>query len=329
MGRTDDDTSSLLRMAGLATPMALRVAVTLDLPKRLRDAASAAILADELHVNAVALGLLLEHLATLDILERTGDGFRTTAYGSNLCDDNLITTLLRLDTAGGRAELAFVELAHSVATGEAAYPRRYGAGFWADLAEHPHLRESFDRQMTLRIRAQLPHLVAAFEWSRFDSLVDVGGGNGEVLAAILAAHPRMRGHLVDLDSTAALATFRAHDLAERTQATASSFFDPLPLGADAYLLVDILHNWEDAHAGRILARCAEAAGPTGCILVVEHVADRGTNTELNLSMLTMFGGRDRHVAELESLAAPQGLTLDDAIDLTSERSLLEFRRTAG
>ncbi|MFI5611321.1 methyltransferase [Amycolatopsis sp. NPDC051903] len=329
MRSTDDDTSSLLRLAGLATPMALRVAVTLGLPNRLRHAASADVLAEELHVNAVALGLLLEHLATLGVVERVDDGFRTTTYGTNLCDDTLITTLLHLDTAGGRAELAFVELAHSIATGEAAYPRRYGTDFWADLAEHPHLRESFDRQMSLRIRAQLPHLVAGFDWSRFASLVDVGGGNGEVLAAILAAHPRVSGHLIDLDSAAARTTFRAHDLAERTQVTAGSFFDPLPPGADAYLLVDILHNWADEHAARILARCAEAAGPTGRVLVVEHVADRGTNTEINLSMLTMFSGRDRRLAELQALAAPHGLALDRAVDLTAERSLLEFRRAAG
>lgn len=206
VGQNDSDTATIRRMAGLATPMALRVAVTLGLPDRLLgDGASVDELAVELTVAPVALDLLLGHLATLGVVERTSTGYRTSAYGANLCADagNGLTNLLHLDTAGGRAELAFVELAHSITTGQAAYPRRHGQDFWADLAEFPHLRESFDRQMTHRIREQIPQIVAGFDWSRFSTIVDVGGGHGGVLAAILATHPRMHGHLVDLEPTAA------------------------------------------------------------------------------------------------------------------------------
>ncbi|WP_433625794.1 hypothetical protein [Nocardia sp. CA-120079] len=90
----------------------------------------------------------------------TSVGYRTTEYGANLCVDagNGLADLLHMDAAGGRAELAFVELAHSITTGEAAYPRRYGQDFWADLAEYPRLRESFDRQMTHRLREQIPRM---------------------------------------------------------------------------------------------------------------------------------------------------------------------------
>ncbi|HKN96874.1 MAG TPA: methyltransferase, partial [Pseudonocardiaceae bacterium] len=167
-------------MARLATPMALRVAVTLGLPDRLFGAAAAADqLAGELDVSPVALDLLLAHLATLGVLERTATGYRTTDYGANLCadaDTGLTNTLLHLDSAASRAEMAFVELAHSITTGQAAYPRRYGRDFWTDLAEHPHLRESFDRQMTQRFRDEIPRIVAGFDWSRFATVVDVGGG---------------------------------------------------------------------------------------------------------------------------------------------------------
>lgn len=228
-----EDTTEILRLAGLATPMALRVAVTLGLPDRLADRSDTADrLAAELDVSPVALDLLLGHLTTLGVVERTPDGYRTTEYGANLRAGagNNLATLLHLDTAGGRGELAFVELAHSITTGREAYSRRYGRDFWADLAEHPHLRESFDRQMTQRFREQLPHLVAGFDWSRFTTLADIGGGQGTLLAAILAAHPGLRGHLVDLPPTAADAerTFAAHDLTERADVTGGSFFDPLP-----------------------------------------------------------------------------------------------------
>ncbi|MBP2320252.1 hypothetical protein JOF56_000637 [Kibdelosporangium banguiense] len=318
-------------MAGLATPMALRVAVTLGLPDRLlSDSVAADQLAAELNVSPIALDLLLRHLTTLGVMQQTSTGYRTTEFGANLCADagnGLTNMLLHMDSAGGRAELSFVELAHSIATGQAAYPRRYGKDFYDDIAEHPRLRESFDRQMTLRLRMQVPRIVAGFDWSRFSTVVDVGGGVGTLLAAILTAHPGMHGHLVDLEATAADArhTFSAHNLDERTEVTAGSFFDPLPAGADAYLLSDILHNWDDEHAHRILARCVEAARPTGRVLVIETVGGLGAKSEFDLSMLVLYGGRERRIDEFRTLAATHGLVLDTVTTLTHERSLLEFQ----
>jgi len=271
--------------------MTLRVAVTLGLPDRLRErAATAAELAAELAVSPIALDLLLEHLASLEVVARTSAGYRTTAYGTNLCAsadnmadnmaDNLLINLLHLNCAGGRAELAFVELLHSITTGQAAYSRRYGQDFWADLAEHP----------------------------------------------ILTAHPRLHGQLVDLDPTAteAASTFAAHDLGDRAQARTGSFFDALSPGADAYLLCDILHDWDDDRASTILRRCAEAAHPTSRILVIEAVGGLRADSEFNLAMLAIFGGRDRTLDEFRDLAAPLGLTLEAVTDLTNHRCLLEL-----
>ena len=334
VGYNDNDANTLRRMAGLATPMALRVAVTLGLPDRLLgEGAGASELASELNVSPMALDLLLTHLTTLGVLEPTSTGYTTTEYGANLCADagnGFTNILLQLNSAAGRAELAFVELAHSIATGQAAYPRRHGQDFWTDLAEHPHLRESFDQQMTLRFQQQIPQIVAGYEWSRFSTIVDVGGGRGALLAAILTAHPEMRGHLVDLAPTAADAgrTFSAHDLDDRTEVTAGSFFDPLPAGADAYVLFDILHNWDDEHAHRILARCVEAAQPTGRILVIEAVAGQRTDSEMDLAMLVIYGGRERRIDEFHTLAAAHGLILDTVTTLTDQRRLLEFQLDA-
>jgi hypothetical protein len=321
-----DDANTILRMASLATPMALRVAVTLGLPDRLRgDGADVGELAADVGVAPVPLGLLLGHLATLGFFERTAGGYRTTGYGENLCGDSLTTVLLNLDTAGGRAELAFAELLHSVTTGRAGYDRRYGRDFWADLAEHPPLRESFDRQMTHRLRAEVPQLAAGYDWGRFAAVVDVGGGPGTLLAAILAAHPGTRGRLVDLDVAAATRTFASQGLEDRASVVARSFFDPLPAGADAYLLCDILHDWDDEQAGRILARCVEAARPDGRVLVVEAVGGRRGRTDMDLAMLVIFGGRERRVPELAALASAHGLVLDAVSDVSDGRSLLEFR----
>jgi hypothetical protein len=326
-------------MASLVTPMALRVAVTLGLPDRLRGAGAGAAVGDmaaELGRSPVGLELLLAHLATLGIVERTATGYRTTDFGAHLCvpaatdTDNGLARLLHLDSASGRADLAFVELAHSVSTGQAAYARRYGQDFWSDLAEHPHLRKSFDEQMTWRFRDRIPEFVSGVDWARFGTLVDVGGGNGALLAAILAAHPAMRGQLVDLAPTAAEAarTFTSHGLGERAEAVAGSFFEPLPAGADAYLLFDILHNWDDEHAHQVLARCAEAMRPTSRVLVIESVGGRYATSEFDLVMLVCFGGRDRRLEEFRTLAGAHGLVLDTVRELVPEqRSLLEFRLT--
>jgi O-methyltransferase len=322
----DEDAAALRRMAGLATPMALRVAATLGLAKRLERSASVDELAVELSLSSVALELLLNHLETLDIVSQVDGGFRITPFGANLRDP-FTDMVLRLDSSAGRAELAFVELAHSVATGEAAYPKRYGQDFWADLAEQPALRASFDRQMVLRFLGQVPQILLGYDWSQFGSIVDVGGGQGDLLSAILAANPQMRGRLVDLAPTAveAVSTFAARGVGDRAEVSAQSFFEPLPAGADAYLLVDIIHDWDDFNAHRILSRCVEAAPAGGRILVVEGVGGRRAASDVDLSMLVIFGGRERRVDEFIALGSAHGLELESVVDLSDQRCLLEFR----
>ncbi len=100
-------------------------------------------------------------------------------------------------------------------------------------------------------------------------------------------------------------------------------------GAGAYLLFDILHNWHDEHAHRILSRCVEAAQPAGRVLVIEAAGGLRANSESDLSMLVIFGSRERRINEFRTLASPHGLVLDAVTDLTDERCLLEFQFAAG
>jgi hypothetical protein len=321
-----NDVRKLRDLADLVTPMTLRVAVTLGLPDRLRETGTATDrLAAGLDVDPTALGLLLNHLTTLGVVERTATGHRTTEFGALLCTDaaNGLNNLLHHDTAAGRADLAFIDLIHSVRTGEAAYPQRYGQDFWTDLAEQPHLREAFDRQMTDRMRNWIPQVVANFDWSRFGTLVDVGGGHGTLLAAILTANPGMRGHLVDLEETAAGAR---ELLGDRAEVTGGSFFDPLPTGGDAYLLFDVLHDWDDERAHRILARCVEAMPRDGRLLVGESLGGVGGGSGFDLVMLVHFGGRDRTLDDFRELASAHGLALESVTDVATGRSVLEFRK---
>jgi len=149
--------------------------------------------------------------------------------------------------------------------------------------------------MTARFVTQVPQIVAGVDWSRFATLVDVGGGHGTLLAAVLEAHPAMTARLVDLErtATAAAQTFQQRGLHERATAIAGSFFDPLPPRADAYLLCDILYDWDDQHAQQILARCADAARPDSRILVIEAVGDRHTHPAHDLAMRRALPARQR------------------------------------
>ncbi len=135
----------------------------------------------------------------------------------------------------------------------------------------------------------------------------------------------MRGEVLDLapSATAAADRFAAAGFGDRAGAVSGSFFDPLPAGADAYALSDILHDWDDEHARRILTACREAAGPAGTVVVIEPLR-AGAGTAMDLFMLMCFGGRERTAGELTDLAADCGLVLRDTVAVSDGRTALEF-----
>jgi 2,7-dihydroxy-5-methyl-1-naphthoate 7-O-methyltransferase len=319
---------SILAMADLATPMSIRVAATLGLVE-LAGSAGATVekLAAATGTAPSALRRLLDHLVAIGVFDEESGRYRPTDLGAQMSEDapEGIKPLLDINCAGGRADLAFVELLGTITTGVPGYVLRYGRGFWEDLDAVPELRRSFDAQMNWRFQVQAAQIAERFDWDRFPEIVDVGGGDGMVLAAILHAHPGLRGQVVDLAPTAAAASerFAATGLADRAGAVAGSFFDPLPEGADAYLLSDILHNWDDDHARTILTGCRRAAGAGGTVLVIESAGAAGT--AIDLSMLMFFGGRERTVDELAELAAACGLVLRAAAPVADGRMVLEFR----
>ncbi|MBW4722341.1 methyltransferase [Saccharothrix obliqua] len=320
---------SLREMAGLATPMSLRVAATLELADAAgTTGATARALADKAGVAEEPLRRVLDHLVTIGAFAREGDRYVATPEGRQLSRDDPsgIWPMLDINSAIGRAELALVELLPAVVDESSAYARRYGQDFWRDLAERSELRESFDRTMAVRFRDFAPQISTRYDWSRFPTVVDVGGGAATLLVEILRAHPAVTGRLVELAPTAEAATeaLAAAGLADRAEAVSGSFFDPLPTGADAYVLSDILHNWNAAKAREILAGCARAAGPGGHVIVVEQLREEAADTAIDLFMLSTFGGRERTSAELAELAEPCGLVLRDTVQVADARTLLEF-----
>ena len=263
---------------------------------------------------------------------RTADGHYTVApRGEALRDSHPagLRRMLDIEGAIGRADLALVQLLHSVRTGEPGFPLQFGRPLWEDLASDPARVASFDAQMGSDVAADAPAIVAAYDWGSLGRVVDVGGGNGALLIALLAAFPTLRGTVFDQPQTAARAglAVAAAGLETRADAVPGSFFESVPAGAGGYLLSAILHNWGDDSARLILRKCAEAAGANGAIFVIEKIGADGETlrTAMDLRALAYFGGKERGVLELGELARDCGLRVK-AVHPAGKLAVLELRR---
>lgn len=325
------DVSRMWGMAQLATPMALRVAATLRLAERTADAPrTVADLASEAGVEAGALDPVLRHLAFRGVLRTDEHGaYSMTELGATLRADHPggLHALLDTGSAIGRGDLAFAHLLHSVRTGEPGYPLHHGRTFWADLADDAELASSFYDQMSAQVAANGPAVAAGFGWGGLDHVVDVGGGDGSLLVALLTAFPDLRGTVVEAAGPAATARRTVADagLDGRAEVVVGDFFDALPTGGDGYLLCQILHDWDDPEATEILRRCAEAAGTDGRVLVVERTGADGAalHAGMDLRMLVYFGGRERGEEQYAELGRAAGLRLVDVHD-AAPLAVLEF-----
>jgi 2,7-dihydroxy-5-methyl-1-naphthoate 7-O-methyltransferase len=319
--------------ADLVTPMAIRVAATLRLADHIAAGTQTAeALAAAVGADRDALGRLLSHLVTAGVLSRAGTGtYGLTALGEHLRDDDPegVRPWIDLEGAVGRADLCFVQLLHTVRTGEPAFPRQFGRSFWDDLSADPGRAASFDALMGARLAADAPAVAAAYPWGTLGHVVDVGGGNASLLIAILRAHGDLRGTVIDLPGSVARAeqAIASAGLGHRAGAQAGSFFDALPAGAGGYVLSGVLHDWGDEDAIRILQRCADAAPETGKVLVVDHISDAqdGTpDTEGDLRMLCYVRGRERTLGQLAEVAGSAGLGVS-SVTPAGLRSIIELR----
>jgi hypothetical protein len=234
-----------------------------------------------------------------------------------------------LDGFGGRMAGAWSTLLDTVRRGEPGYHRVFGRPFWDDLDAHPAIAAEFDALMGPAGHGQPdPDVLVDGDWASLRTVVDVGGGTGALLAAVLEAHDHVRGVLVERPSTLAraLLAFEAAGLRDRVTPAAQSFFDPLPGGGDVYLLKSVLSDWPDRDARALLTRCAEAARPNGRIIVVNGVSpDEAGPPAPELLMMVLVGGRQRNLSEFKTLAASAGLGVSATKRQPSGRFLVECR----
>ena len=317
-------------LSDLCTPWCVHVVATLRIADHIAAGTSGI---DELAVasgaHADSLHRVLRHLVSKGVFEEPSPGqFALNEAARGLLEPP-IRLGLDLDGFGGRMAYAWGTLLSAVRTGAPAYHEVLGLPFWDDLRAHPDIAASFDALMGPAGHGTPdPEVLIDGDWASVRTVVDVGGGTGALLAEILRARPAMRGTLVDLPGTVARSAeiFRAAGVADRVTDVGQSFFDPLPPGADLYLLKNLLADWPDAEALAILRRCAEAARPAGRVVVIGGVSpDDPRGPSPALLMMVLVGGKERSLAEFRALAGAAGLEVQAAGRQPSGRFLVETR----
>jgi O-methyltransferase/methyltransferase family protein len=189
-------------------------------------------------------------------------------------------------------------------TGEATFPKTFGTDFWTWLAEHPHERAAFDRAMEEGKERRVDRL-AALDWRDNETVVDVGGGNGSHLLALLERQPGLRGIVFDLPET----NRDESRFGDRCEFVVGSFFERVPEG-DVYILSGILHDWDDEHAAAILRTIRPTARPRSRLLIVDAVIEPGNEPHgskwLDLLLLVIAAGRERTEEEWRALLSSTG-----------------------
>jgi SAM-dependent methyltransferase len=320
--------ADLFALSDLRTPWCIHVVATLRIADHIATgkddigglAAVAGCDADILH-------RMIGHLVGKGVFLETAPGrFALNEAAQGLLDPTLRLSL-DLDGIGGRIAHAWGTLLTYVRTGAPAYHQLFGLPFWEDLDAHPEIAASFDTLIGPAGHGKPdPEFQLTGGWDSVRSVVDVGGGTGAMLAEILRARPHVRGTLVDLPRTVARSaeTFKAAGVAERVQVVGQSFFDPLPAGADLYLLRGVLNDWPDPEATAILRRCAEAARPGGRVVVLKGVELDNARKELAIEMV-LLGGKQRTVSEFSEIAQKAGLAVLAAGRQPSGHSVVECR----
>jgi hypothetical protein len=302
---------------------ALHLAAKLGLADLLADGArDAGSLAAASGTHAPALRRVLRLLASSGVFEELEDGrFGLTPLGAMLRAD--VPGSMRAAVmlfAGVRIQDSWKELEYCVRSGEPAFRRTApDADPFTEMAKDPEAAALFDQAMAAFTAQTAVAVAAAYDFSGFATVADVGGGNGTMLIGILRATPGLRGLVFDQPPVAARAKaeIAAAGLSERCAVVGGSFFEAVPRGADAYLLKHVIHDWNDERATAILRTCRAVVPPGGRLLVVEGVyparidgalASRGAAAN-DVNMLVCTGGRQRSEAEFRALFAASGFRL--------------------
>ena len=297
-------------------------------PRRVDD------LAEATGTHAPSLKRVLRLLASVGLFTEEADGrFALTPIGACLRADVPGSMRAAALLFGGITQQAWGDLLHSVETGEPAFRSVFGMDPFDYMAQHPDEAANFDAAMADFTKQIATAVVAAYDFSSFRRIVDVGGGNGALLAGILTANPTLAGVLFDLPQVAdrAITSMREFALADRCEIVGGDFFKAVPAAGDAYLLKHVIHDWNDDRATEILKTCRRAMGAEAKLLVLEGVyppridqSDESRGAAANdVNMLVCTGGRQRSETEFRNLYEAAGFRLTRVLPTQTPVKVIE------
>jgi len=336
--QTAPDASSLhlLRMTdGLVLHQALFAAAKLGIADLLNEGVrSTSELAARLRVNHDALYRTLRFLAGQGVFHETAPRTFVNSPLSERLRTGVPGSVRSIVMYRGSANYfaPFSNFLHSIETGAPAREKTNGMGVFEHLRRNPGDARMFEDAMTDLSTVWAGSVAHAYDFGRWGSLMDVGGGNGLLLATILKTYPSLRGVLVDQPDVIERGRqreFWSADLTGRVRFEPADFFQGVPSGCRACLMRNVLHDWDDERACRILKNCRRALSEDGVLLLVEYrLGDENTPTlgkTVDILMLTLTGGRERTVREHGELVAGAGFRMEQSILVTDDVMIVEAK----
>jgi hypothetical protein len=331
MTASDPSTELMRLINGYQVSQALHVVAMLGVADQMKSGPkSYDDLAQVCGAHPRSLYRLLRALAAAGIFQETGEKeFSLTPLG--VC--------LTSDAPGSRHNYArwigtpglwrsWGNLLSSIKSGENATQFTFGIDSWIYRDQHPEEQAIFNSAMTGNSRSEARAVIEAYDLSRFDCIVDVGGGHGLLLKEILLAYPAARGILFDQPRVIASADQvpSSAALAQRYRTVAGSFFEAVPHDGDAYIMKAILHDWDDSESIQILQTCRQAMSPTARLLVIERViGPPNENPEgkfSDLNMMVQYGALERTQQEFHDLLQYGGFELNEVVPTRSPLSII-------
>lgn len=321
------------QMHGFRSTQVIYVVAKLGLADHLAEGPMTAVeLASRTNVNEVNLGRVLRLAAYYDLVaELAGGHFELTAHGRPLRtggDESICATAIML---GEEHYRAWGDLLHSVKAGEPAFDHMYGLPMFDYLAAHPDAQATFDAAMSAGSEMFLASMVDNYDFSKARVIVDVGGGNGSVSAIVLKRNPSMQAVIFDQPQVLESAERYLSDAGVRSRCSLvpGDFFTSAPEGGDLYMLSNIVHDWDDKRALRILRNCREAMKPDAAILLLEAVLpEHGQPSHAamaDVNMMVMLTGLERTEEQYRVLLLAADLKLTRVIPVEERVSLIEAR----
>jgi SAM-dependent methyltransferase len=314
---------------GYAISQTLKLVIELGIAGLLKDGPrTVEELARASGTDASALHRVLRLIAGEGVFEETEAGtFRQSELSDALRADFPDSPGNFIRMINSESYLSWAEAMHSVRTGKPAFEKVFGAPRFQWLAQHPEQAALFQRAMVAHGQGNEAAVAQAYDFSAQSRVVDVGGGHGRLLSAIIALNPHVQGVLLDLAAGIDAARSGLGGPMPGCELVTGDFFAALPTGGDVYIMKRVIHDWDDERAALILSNCRQAMAAGGKVVVAETILPEGNDRHpiktLDAQMLVMTGGMERTRDHFEALFAQAGLRLTQVIPTTAEVSLIE------